>query len=316
MKTNQKMLLAALAMTAGLSGYAAVPVVSLGNAVATEAVADLKAVPSGSLVINGTGNSATFTINAQNLTEQIRLTATPGLEVYPEVLPAGAANATVRVTLLSTLPQTKGQVFLRSGDYRAVMNVLAYGTELEQKDLTDPVFTGSEKKFEAREADGFKPGDKGYTVEFRVKHSKPIDTFEAFAVTPGAGSFMTYVEPELMGVYNGTSRVNIENPLNDKDGGKKSFYNKDGKFHTYRFAVTSDKRMFVYRDGVQVATLRTGDYGEQADWAVENGDVVENLLKNGNFEGEWNTRADSLVNRVEGWFVDPIDRYNCTYEVP
>ncbi|MDE6134335.1 MAG: hypothetical protein K2F79_02030, partial [Muribaculaceae bacterium] len=163
MKTNQKMLLAALAMTAGLSGYAAVPVVSLGNAVATEAVADLKAVPSGSLVINGTGNSATFTINAQNLTEQIRLTATPGLEVYPEVLPAGAANATVRVTLLSTLPQTKGQVFLRSGDYRAVMNVLAYGTELEQKDLTDPVFTGSEKKFEAREADGFKPGDKGYT---------------------------------------------------------------------------------------------------------------------------------------------------------
>ena len=50
---------------------------------------------------------------------------------------------------------------------------------------------------------------------------------------------------------------------------------------------------------------------------MANGEVSENLLKNGNFEGEWNMRAtDSLVNKIEGWIVDPIDRYNCTYEVP
>ena len=118
-----------------------------------------------------------------------------------------------------------------------------------------------------------------------------------------------------MGFYNGASQISISNPATAADGGKQKFYNKDGKFHTYRFAVTSDKRIFAYRDGIQVATLRASDYGNQAEWAVENGEIVENLLKNSNFEGEYNVRADGLVNRVEGWILDPIDQYNCAYDV-
>ncbi len=312
-----KILLASLALAAPFYGYAGAPVVTLGAPATAVAAAPAKAQAAG-VVIDGTGNTGTFTVNAANLSNRITLTATPGLAVYPEVLPADAANATVRVTLLSTLPLTEGSIILRSGDYRAVIPVTGYGSELEQKDLgAAPVYSGNDKSFVNRAADGFTAGEGGYTVEFRVKLDKSSDSFDAYAVTTEGSAFKAYVEPEAVGLYNSTSKVAFANPLTEAEGGKSQFYNRDGKFHTYRFAVTSDKRVFAYRDGIQVATLRASDYGNQPEWGVENGDVVENLLKNAGFEGEWNKRtSDSLVNKVEGWIVDPIDRYNCTYEVP
>jgi hypothetical protein len=271
------------------------------------------------LVIDGTGNTATFTVNASNLADKITLTATSGLEVFPEELPAGAENSTVTVTLVSTLPTTTGKIILRSGDYRAYAEVTGYGTPLTEKNLSSsPVYNegGIAKNF--RVGDGFTAESGNYTVEFRAKIDEgSSQSVDAFAVTPGGASFKAYVEPKAIGIYNGENKVSLYNLQTTTTGGNSTFYNNDGKYHTYRFAVTSDKRIFAYRDGIQIATLRSQDYGNQASWGTENGDLSENLLKNPGFEGEVGYRAtDSLFNQVEGWIVDPIDQYNCTYSCP
>ncbi len=79
--------------------------------------------------------------------------------------------------------------------------------------------------------------------------------------------------------------------------------------------VTFDKRIFAYRDGIQVATLRASDYGNQAEWAVETVKSLKNLLKNSNFEGEY-MYVRQPCKPCRRWIVDPIDRrYNCTYDV-
>ncbi len=294
---------------------ASIPVVKIGQSSFMSAKAPAKS-PADGLVINGTGQTASFVVDAQNLCDQITLTATAGLKVSPEVLPADARNASVEVTLLSTLPTTEGKIILRSGDYRYVVNVLGYGSELEQKDLSmNPVYIGNDTRFTNSASDGFAPGESGYTVEFRANLGAR-EHIDVFGVTPKGQSFKAYVEEEEIGLYNSTEKIAFGNPKTAVDGGKSQFYNNDGKAHTYRFSVTSDKRVFAYRDGIQVASLRAADYANQADWALENGDAVENLLKNSDFEGEWNIReSDSLVNKVEGWRLEPIDQYNCKYTV-
>ena len=139
-----KILLATLSMSAAFSSFAASPALILGEAATSVAKAPAKAPENGKVVINGTGQSGTFTINASNLTDRVTLTATSGLEVYPATLPADVQNATIRVTLLSTLPKTEGKIIVRSGDFRAVMPVVGYGSELEQKALNaSPVYTGT-----------------------------------------------------------------------------------------------------------------------------------------------------------------------------
>ena len=307
-------LIAALALSAAVSGFAAAPVVTLGTTPVT-AAAHAK-YQTQEIVINGTGNTGEFTVNASNLPEGITLTASHGFEVTPSVLSADVQNATVRVKLLSTRPSTTGYVVLRSGDFRGIVPLKGLGTALTEKALDNPVYAGTDRKFSHGAADGFTPGADGYTVEFRVQLKKETDVFDAYAVTPDGGAFKAYIAPTEIGLYNGSGKVAFPNPANTADGGNASFYNADGKYHTYRFAVSSDKRVYAYRDGIEVAVLRAGDYGNQADWAIENGDVVENLLKNPGFEGEFDFRAsDSLLNKVEGWIVDPIDQYNCTYEV-
>ncbi len=307
-------MIAALALSAAFSGFAAAPTVTLGQTAVTSA-AHAK-YQTQEIVINGTGNTGEFTVNASNLPEAITLTASAGFEVTPSRLSADVQNATVRVKLLSTLPVNTGYVVLRSGDFRGIVPLKGLGTALTEKALESPVFTGTDRNFSHSAADGFTPGANGYTVEFRVQLKKDTDVFDAYAVTPDGGAFKAYIAPNEIGLYNGSSKIAFSNPANTADGGNASFYNADGKYHTYRFAVSSDKRVYAYRDGIEVAVLRTQDYGNQADWAIENGDIVENLLKNPGFEGEFNFRAsDSLLNKVEGWILDPIDRYNCTYEV-
>ena len=95
MKKNYcKVVLLTLSLLAGGSALGATPVVTLGSTAA--AVARAAAVNS-PYVINGTGNSTTFTVNAENLPEAIKLTATPGFEVFPNELPAKAKNIKVPV---------------------------------------------------------------------------------------------------------------------------------------------------------------------------------------------------------------------------
>jgi hypothetical protein len=269
------------------------------------------------VTIEGTGNSKAIDVKIANLvsTDPISVTATSGFEVFPEVL-SPSADGKIYVTLTSTLPETTGKVILRSGDIRSYIDLTGIGTELPEKSLSEsPVYSdGNDSSMAYRLGDGFTATEGGYTVEFRVKLSRDISSFAGYAVTPAGAGFKAYVEPESMGFYNGTSQVSFSNPATSAGNG--TFYNHDGNYHTYRYAVASDGRVFAYRDGLLVSTQRTHDYGNQADWATENGDISENLLKNPGFEGEVGYRSDKLLNQVEGWIVDPIDQYNCNYYVP
>ena len=113
-----------------------------------------------------------------------------------------------------------------------------------------------------------------------------------------------------MGLMNSknvfVSEKGISNPAN---GG--TFYNTDGLFHTYRYAVTPDRRVFVYRDGMPVDTFRVADLALQPEWSEKNGKVMKNLLKNGDFEGEYNfSESQNITKFIEGWDVYPYDQYN------
>ena len=161
----------------------------------------------------------------------------------------------------------------------------------------------------------FVPGKDGYTLEFKVKTDDASKEFYPFAVSGNKVGFKGYVKSESIGLYNGgntfISDEGISNPAN---GG--TFYNTDGLYHTYRYAVTPDKRVFVYRDGLAVDTFRVADLAMQPEWAVENGDMKENLIKNPGFEGEWNfSKSRNIVTRIEGWDVYPYDQYNSTQDI-
>ena len=88
-----KILLAALALSTAVGLASAMPVVTLGDHAAVTVNGPSKAAQR--LVINGTGASESFEVNASNLPEDITITATPGLEVFPTKLPANATGAQV-----------------------------------------------------------------------------------------------------------------------------------------------------------------------------------------------------------------------------
>ena len=88
-----------------------------------------------------------------------------------------------------------------------------------------------------------------------------------------------FVASTSIGVYNSNSQKGFSNPLTKQEGGLGKFYNNDNRMHTYRYAITPDKRAFVYRDGFPIDTIRLADYGNQSDFAVANGEPKENLLK-------------------------------------
>ncbi len=264
-----------------------------------------------SLTLDGTGATTTFDVTSQNLTGDISVLATHGFEVSPSVLKEGG---TVTVKNISTLANTTGKVILRSGDMRTYVNLSAKGTPLAVKDISaNPAYAGgtdTEKTFE-----GFEPGENGYTVEVKAKTAGSGSTLNAYAVTANKAGFDSYIGSESLGLLNGASSYysneGISNPAN---GG--TFYNTDGLYHTYRYAVTPDKRVFVYRDGMAVDTMRIADLALQPEWSVENGEMSENLIKNGDFEGEHNfSKSRNITTRIEGWDVYPYDQYNTTQNI-
>ena len=267
-----------------------------------------------SLVIDGTGNSATFTIHAENLVSDIKVSATHGFAVSPTTIKADGGDQKLTVVNTTTLAENTGKVILRSGDLRTYVDVRSFGSALDVKDISqNPVYTGGDdmnKTFE-----GFAPGTDGFTVEVRAKVDDPSMELAPFAVTADKVGFQSYINSTSMGMLNGAntyiSNEVISNPAN---GG--TFYNTDGLYHTYRYAVTSDKRVFVYRDGLAVDTFRVADLALQPDWSVETGKALRNLLKNSDFEGEWNfSKSRNIVTRIEGWDVYPYDQYNSTQEI-
>ena len=267
-----------------------------------------------SLTIEGTGAEKTFNISASNLQNDIHISATSGFEVTPSLIKASETSATITVKNVSTLNHNTGKVILRSGDVRTYVSLLGTGSPLPVKDISaNAVYGGGTD--DAKTYTDFVPGKDGYTVEFKVKTDDASKEFYPFAVSDNKVGFKGYVKSESIGLYNGgntfISDEGISNPAN---GG--TFYNTDGLYHTYRYAVTPDKRVFVYRDGLAVDTFRVADLAMQPEWAVENGDIKENLIKNPGFEGEWNfSKSRNIVTRIEGWDVYPYDQYNSTQDI-
>ncbi|MBR4366445.1 MAG: hypothetical protein IKP43_06670, partial [Bacteroidaceae bacterium] len=259
------------------------------------------------IIIAGTGASKTFTVNAANLVGDISVVATSGFSVYPTTIKAGKKTTTITVTNNTYRRKNAGKVIFRSGDKRAVVNLIGYCSDLEPKDISGgPVYTGGTD--ETKTFDGFNPGEKGYTVEARVKVDDASKNFYPFATTDKGVGFKGYVNATGIGLYNGTgSFVSDESMSNPSNGG--TFYNTDGEYHTYRYAVTPDERVIVYRDGITIDSMRVADLAPQVDWSYENGPVVKNLIKNPGFEGEYDHR-NSVIARIEGWDVYPWDQYN------
>ena len=276
------------------------------------------------VTINGTGNTQTFTVSAENLTGDISVSVSSGFEVSPTTLPASAKDAVVTVKNLSTLNTTTGRVILRSADMRKRINLTAYGTPLPVKDLSQAANAAAQgysfkaldgSAAESQQFDASTLTDQGYTVEVRAKTDESFKTVLPYAVTTSGLGFEGYVRGNSVGLMNSKnvfiSEKGISNPAN---GG--TFYNTDGQYHTYRYAVTADRRVFVYRDGMPVDTFRVADLALQPEWSETNGDIERNLIKNGDFEGESNysSRAGTTT-RIEGWDIYPIDQYNTAQSV-
>lgn len=267
------------------------------------------------LTINGTKESASFTINSEDLPEkEITVTAPNGFTITPTVIPANSGKQKVTVTLNSTKILTEGKIVLRSGDTRTYIKVKGYGTALPIKDITaSPVYKGGN---DANFFKAFTPGGKGYTIEFRVKTDNPEKSFYPYFVNEKGYGFKAYITSDEIGLFN-SGKKEISNPATKgKSGGRGKFYNNDGQAHTYRFAITPDNRAFIYRDGIPVDSVRIIDYSPQPNFAGEIGEPVENLLKNPNFEGEFEINQETkLVNRIEGWDVVINDRWNSEQQI-
>ena len=237
------------------------------------------------LTINGTNASSSFIVNSEALLgKEITITAPNGFTVTPTVIAANSGKQKVKVTLNSTKRLTEGKIILRSGDVRSYLKVKGYGTALPVKDIAaSPAYK--------------KGNDKEFTKAF----------------TPNSKAYITSNEIGLFNAY----KKEITNPAtNGKAGGKGKFYNNDGQAHIYRFAITPDNRAFIYRDGIPVDSVRIIDYAPQPNFAEKVGKPVENLLKNPNFEGEFDINPETkLVSRVEGWDVVISDRWNSEQQI-
>jgi cyclophilin family peptidyl-prolyl cis-trans isomerase len=267
------------------------------------------------LTINGTGESATFNVSSENLMGDISVSATHGFAVSPTTIKAGK-NATITVTNLTTLNRNTGRVMLRAGDMRAYVDLTGIGSELEVKDISqNPVYAGGSDDYYMEFGDFNPTEETGYTVEIKAKTDDGRSYVHPFAITEQGVGFKGYVTSTSMGLYNGkgvfVSEKRMSNPAN---GG--TFYNTDGLFHTYRYAVTPDRRVFVYRDGLPIDTMRIADLALQPEWSIATGKVARNMIKNGDFEGEYNfNNSRNITDRIEGWDVYPYDQYNSYQDI-
>ena len=255
------------------------------------------------LTINGTNASSSFIVNSEALLgKEITITAPNGFTVTPTVIAANSGKQKVKVTLNSTKRLTEGKIILRSGDIRSYIKVKGFGTALPVKDIAaSPVYKkGNDTEF----TKAFTPNSKGYTIEFKIKTDDSEKNFYPYFVNEKGYGFKAYITSNEIGLFNAYKKE-INNPAtNGKAGGKGKFYNNDGQAHVYRFAITPDNRAFIYRDGIPVDSVRIIDYAPQPNFAEKVGKPVENLLKNPNFEGEFDVNPETkLVSRVEGWDV-------------
>lgn len=278
--------------------------------------------PESILTFTSTGQTKTFTLTMANLTDDVELIPSFGFEVFPTVVPVGTATTPVAVTYTS-YRSLQGRLVIRSGNNFVLVDLAGTATPLEEKDLSQtPVYQGAsdpmeDGSFETDDAAGFTPGDKGYTVEFKVRTAAANQSFDFSAILKGdnsrtTGSLAGYVTSEGLGLYSSnTMKYGISNPYKDTEGGNKNFYNNDGKYHTYRYAVTPERRIFVYRDGLFIDQFMADSYTVDPDTEMENGEYSENLLVNGDFQSEFiRSGSDSILSKMHGWQFQNSDRWN------
>ncbi len=254
--------------------------------------------------IDKTNGSAIVRVTAKNLNpnEDIQVICPEGFEVAPQTLKYDASNSILRVKLTSQREKVTGNIILRSGTTKTVLKVDGRGTPLPEKVLeTSPAYTGTDATWTAQ---GFTPSADGYTVEFKAKAAGNASI--GFTGVDAAGAISTYAGGGKHGVVNGTEKVAIgkAEPANDT--------------HTYRYAVTADRHVFVYFDGAPLDTLRINDYANPAGLVTEKGPAVDNLLANPGFEGAATTYVmsddpdgDVFYNYVQGWTIKaPTDGWN------
>ena len=262
------------------------------------------------MIINGTNKSEHFFISSESLTnKEIKITAPNGFTVSPSVIPANSGKQKVTVTLNSSKILTEGKIVLRNGDYRSYLKVKGYGTALPAKNISkspiDKVRIETFFRFIS-----FYSKFKGVSFGTGIERFVEFGIISTFVNGKGYG-FKAYITSTEVGLYNAYKK-NISNPATaGKEGGQGKFYNNDGEAHTYRIAVTPDNRAFIYRDGMPIDSVRIIDYAPQPYFASGIGEAEENLLKNPDFEGEFDTNPESkLVTAVEGWDVVIGDRWN------
>lgn len=266
------------------------------------------------LVINGTNQSSSFVVNSKDLIgKEITITAPKGFTVSPQVIPANAPKQKVTVTLQSSKAVAKGKIVLRSGDTRSYVRVMGFGTALPIKDISAAPLVQNKADF----SQSFNPGEKGYTIEFKVKTDNEAQAFYPYFVDQQGYGFKAYFTTNEIGLFNGSSKKSIANPASEgKEGGSGKFYNNDGLAHTYRFAVTPDNYAFIYRDGIAIDTVRINDFSTQPNFADGIGEPKENLLKNPDFEGEYDIQPKAeYAHGIEGWNIVINDRWNSVQNI-
>lgn len=252
------------------------------------------------IAIKGTNSGTIIKITGSYLNpgEDIRIITPEGVEATPDHVAYNAKNSMSRIRLTSTANRTYGNIIFRSGTTSLSVPFEGKGTPLEEKVLADnPVYTGNEASMTFTGADGFTPGEDGYTVEFRAKASRQASEI-AFTGTDSRASVHPFAGQEKAGVYNGTDKENRFSLAADKEA------------HTYRYAVTPDRRVFVYRDGAPADTLLIDDYANPAGLEYTEGARKDNLLHNPGFEGASRTYVmsddpdgEEFCNYVQGWTI-------------
>ena len=259
--------------------------------------------------IDKTDGSVVLRITGVNLNEgeDIRLYAPAGIELSKDRLAYDSNKAMVAVRLVTWLKNYDVDLILRSGTTRKVVRIEGNGSDLPEKVLsTAPLYTGDDDSWSRTEAEGFTPSDDGYTVEFQMKSALANSEFRWYGVDKEGTGTQPYVESKYVGVYNGKDKNRL-----------KGMDNTDAA-HTYRYAVTPDGNVFFYRDATPVDTFSVRDYALPEGFADGEGEVKENLLYNGGFEGRWSDyvmpddpEKAVFTNYVEGWTImDPNNGWN------
>lgn len=262
--------------------------------------------------IDKTNGAAIVRVSAGNLNpgEDISVICPDGVEAAPKTIRYDADNSILRIMLKSQKARLLGNVILRSGTTKAVIKVDGRGTPLPEKMLDkEPLYTGSDESWTA---DGFNPGADGYTVEFRAMTEQAASLLE-FTAVDASGAIRPFASGGKYGVYNG---ADVEN---------RKVLDNTSAYHTYRYAVTADRHVFVYYDGTPLDTLRVSDYAVPASVVGSEGKSSANLLNNPGFEGSYRNYSMSddpdgevFCNYVEGWTIlDANNGWNSrTYITP